>query len=886
MLKKILILLMIGIMLCIPVAVAAESHTETAIRELSSLGVISAEDMTSEKLNTPTTRGEFSQYLIRLMDLAELESSMSFVGMYSDVSSHAPYARSVELLSQLGLISGTGEHTFSPESPVTMEQASKMILCALGYNVVAENAGGWPNGYTSTAVKTGLLEGVKTSNGFNCEQVLIMLKNALDIDMVVNTSISPSTSYYEVMPGETLRLRLMTESAGDVAYKLSGVVSATPYSYTVLQIPDLENDEVVIDNVIYRVGTTNAEMYFGQKVDFYAVERNDEMVLVSIVPSSQNKIYHIDSDDLNYINKDVISYKKDNNNKQSVNVEANATFLYNGSPVRKENLSNYPLVNGYIDAIDNDTDKSADIVQIWNHVDVPVADINENLFRFKTGYTLNGASTLFYDKESKEKKFLLIDENGQITTPAKLNDDIVLSVFVNEDADRYAIYVSSKSVTGRIEAYDDETITINGADYPIMQNTVYEFGLGDEVTAYMNYFGQISYMEKIESEGTYGYVSRFGDYSLSSGVELQIVTAADVSFRSEEKADANDVYATNEVPVLVCSNEGIFCFETADNVRVNGEKVSSRELASYVSEEDIIFFKTNSNGEITYIEVLEMCAGSYGTASKYDVYDKVFGGPGIQNGIALNEDSKVIAIPLGGATSDDDYMVKIVVRADDNYAGHLARGYDYDPLTKKVNLVVVTKRMVASDVVLPYLSASKPSMVVDVKNVYNEETDEYDKRITILKNGEEKTYLTEEIIGKNAVLGTISKGDIIVYVESLNEKMANAIKFTSIDKISGDIKKYNSSYDYTELSGMATEISMNDVDALNYRLVHTVILNINGNPTSVKFPVRKSIPVYMYDTDTGEIRKSSLEEIIPGSDRLYMILDGSDSPLACTIIRD
>lgn len=885
MFKRFLTFLLIGIMFCIPIDAAAESKLDTAVRELISLDVLEEDEISAQKLEEPITRAEFSRLLVRLMDLSELEESMNVTGIYSDVSIYSPYCRSIELLSQLGLISGTGQYTFSPDSYVTLEQASKMVTCALGYSVVAKNAGGWPSGYLNTAIKIGLLDDIKSSREFNYGQLLILLHNALDVDMVVSTAMSPSNTYYEVSEGETLRLKLMTE-ATDTAYKLSGVVSATAYSYTVLQIPDLENDEVVIDNVIYRMGNTKADRYFGQKVDFYAVERNDEMLLISVAPSLNNKVYRIESEDLNYFNQNSISYKNENGKNQTINTDDKCCFLYNGTPVRKENLSKYSLGNGFLDVIDNDNDKTAEIVQIWEYVDIPIDEIKDSMFKFKTGYTLFGASTFFFDEKNEEKKFVLIDENGKYTTPENLGENVVISVFANEDRNRFTIYASENVISGKIQSYDDKFITVNEQDYGILQDVEYDFNLGDDVIIYLNYFDKISYIEKTEETGLYGFVSYIDGSSISRGTELEIVVAADVSFSSEEKADANDVYATNAVPVLVCSNSGVNIYQTAEKVKVNGKKVKTRDLKSYISEEDVIFFKTDSEGKITSIDILEMCAGSKSVVSKYDVYDKVFGGPGIQNGIALDENTKVLAIPQNGATCEEDYMVKTVVRADDNYAGHIAQGYEYNSLTKKVKLVAVTKRMRASDVVLPYLSASKPTMVLGSKYIYNEESDEYDKVFTLLENGETKTLVSEDVVEKNMVLGNISEDDLIIYVENMNGKIANAIKLTSIKNQSTDINRYNSNYNYTELSGMITETSINDIDVINYRLVNTVILNVNGNDLAIKFPVRKSIPVYMYDNDFGEVTMSSLDAIIPGYDRLYVVLDGSDSPLACVIIRD
>ena len=56
----------------------------------------------------------------------------------------------------VGVTGGIGNGMFGPEDPVTYEQAVKMIVSALGYDLVANNKGGYPTGYLAVASSEGI----------------------------------------------------------------------------------------------------------------------------------------------------------------------------------------------------------------------------------------------------------------------------------------------------------------------------------------------------------------------------------------------------------------------------------------------------------------------------------------------------------------------------------------------------------------------------------------------------------------------------------------------------------------------------------------------------------------------------------------------------------
>ena len=51
----------------------------------------------------------------------------------------------------LSMLQGNGDGSFSPEEETTAEQAIKILVCALGYEPMAEEKGGYPTGYLTVA---------------------------------------------------------------------------------------------------------------------------------------------------------------------------------------------------------------------------------------------------------------------------------------------------------------------------------------------------------------------------------------------------------------------------------------------------------------------------------------------------------------------------------------------------------------------------------------------------------------------------------------------------------------------------------------------------------------------------------------------------------------
>jgi len=152
---------------------------------LKSLGILGGMDDGSFKPNSNITRAEFSAIIVRM--LGETPSSPG-AKIFSDVSPDHWASGYIEKARDLGIINGLGDGTFLPEADVTYEQSLKMLVSALGYAPMAEERGGYPDGYVSTATSLNLRAGTFDKTGATTRGVVAkLLYNSLDVYKLVKT---------------------------------------------------------------------------------------------------------------------------------------------------------------------------------------------------------------------------------------------------------------------------------------------------------------------------------------------------------------------------------------------------------------------------------------------------------------------------------------------------------------------------------------------------------------------------------------------------------------------------------------------------------------------------------------------------------------------------
>ena len=170
------------------------SQSNTAMDRAKALKIISAG--ASEK--STFSRYDFAKTLLNIVGVGS-NTAADTVTKFSDVSESQ--AGVVNAVTSIGLMNGCSDTTFEPDSTVTLNQAVKMILSVMGWSSVAEDDGGYPGGYRSTAAKLGLLRNVNGGgdDALTCDDFAAIIDNALDADVLSAKVYRHSTEEYEIL---------------------------------------------------------------------------------------------------------------------------------------------------------------------------------------------------------------------------------------------------------------------------------------------------------------------------------------------------------------------------------------------------------------------------------------------------------------------------------------------------------------------------------------------------------------------------------------------------------------------------------------------------------------------------------------------------------------
>ena len=181
---------------------------------LSSLGIMNGDPDGNMRLNDNITRAEAAKMLCIAKTTQDVIDSSEITESFKDVpESHWAY-RYICYAKKNGIVNGDENGNFNPEANITNAEIAKMVVSLLGYSVFADNNGGYPIGYMLAATRFGVTDGLTlvTDSPAIRNDVGIMINNALDIPLMVNTSENGEEEF-SIMDGNNgyPRKTLLTE---------------------------------------------------------------------------------------------------------------------------------------------------------------------------------------------------------------------------------------------------------------------------------------------------------------------------------------------------------------------------------------------------------------------------------------------------------------------------------------------------------------------------------------------------------------------------------------------------------------------------------------------------------------------------------------------------
>ncbi|MDD6308937.1 MAG: S-layer homology domain-containing protein [Clostridia bacterium] len=746
---------------------------KAAVEKIVALGIVEGRSEGTFAPEEKLTRAEMATIILRMRNVTASETSQIFTDVSAD---HWAYA-TVGTAYQLGFVKGTSATTFAPDEEVTYPQAIKMLVCALGYGVKAEDEGGYPTGYLSVASEIGVLDGLHISEGPITRATMAMLvANAVDADILIRTGAGAD---YTVKTEEGVTV--LTEYLHIQKY----VGKITSNGMITLDGPSVKKGEVALDGKVFAAGTSKAADFIGKMVTLYAKDTDLQETVLYVEARYGSDTLTVDAADISpesTLTK-LYYYDKDGREKNA-NISSSAVWIYNG--VKKTDMTPADLIfkTGTVELISSGG-SSADTVVIRSFKNLIVDSVRPEEYKIIFKDRDVTPTTLTLDPEDSSYRFTFVNDDGTSATPESCKEWDVLSVAIAGNESVIEVIRGTKVIAGKVSEMGKDTATIEGTTYKIAANILDSTNMKKpeiamEANFNLDFMGRIAAVDNENYRSTkYGYlVSGEKTKGLNSVEQLKIYT-----------------------------EDGLMkIFTVAENCKLNNNPVRDGLLSSSVIYsggavvEQLVLFRANAADEILEIETATDNTDGHMTEEQRlatfseDFYKDRIGIIGYESKIfatryLVRENTKIFIVPENYTGEDKFFSMRAW-----SDVGHVGAGGTYNGLSLyDINEDNTVSVMVSRDTV-----SAIPTGRVGVITEISE---------TLSAEGENRTKLT--VMEKNGTVEMLTAADLGVITELvLSDPTVDPMAVNNVfpATVAADVLEVGDvvQYDLSTLTGEAT----------------------------------------------------------------------------------
>ncbi len=536
-----------------------DSKVAQAVDKLVGFGIITGYEDGTFKPDNQITRAEFAAIVTRMKGVADNFGADALTG-FSDLDNDESRAWArpyVKAAVDLKIINGFEDGTFRAGEPVTYEQAVKMLVCAVGYDVVAQSEynkaivsnpnATWSAGYIAAAVKHGI-----TKNAYTTQVTEPAVRGVVAV-LTSNTLDVPELKENEDGSFE----KVEEEEKDQNIQEIKGIVSGTYYTGLDAASVGLSQKEIMIgtgsNKRTYELteelkNRIDIEDLIGKYVVAYYDKFDQEL---TDIKARNNTSTVIKEQDIISINGDSINYYGKNKNEESVSI-AGYTKIYNGKYYPQADLATL-FKNGHIELIEGSGQKIAKITSYEVFVvNNKSFNSNEERIYFKYGKTYKGNPYYEFPAATASKPEVYVNGVKKEVSGSLFNEWTVINLLESPNVGGNGVnkmYVTSGAKTGRIteggDIDDRRKLVMDGKeiyltyDYSMSSERVTEFELDLSYSYYLDYTGQIAAVNKKAAVTTtkydYGYVTAVDDEEVA--IVLKDGTHAAVTMKNRVKVD-------------------------------------------------------------------------------------------------------------------------------------------------------------------------------------------------------------------------------------------------------------------------------------------------------------------------------------------------------------
>ncbi len=427
------------------------------LRALSCLGILYDMDSGGNfRPDDTVTRGEAALSAVQLLGIhvsGYTESDVAF----TDVTDETPNHEAIRAAVVHGLLDGFGDGTFRPDDSITYEQMAKILVCALGYEPMAELTGGYPTGYLIQANDLDLFLGVQQMGAENLKRrdLAAMLFHALHAPMLLEVGYEGDSPKVIKDNSRTLLTERLHCVWGE------GVVQANSYT-SIYESVGVGNRRVKIGDLLFDVGETDVASMVGMYVTFYASENENGGYTIIGAWADDTRLLTLDAGE---IVKEETSFRElacDMDGKiRRYRLSDAPNLIFNSTAAPLEDVSMLAPDAGTVILSDTDANGDFDVILVTAFQTRVVDVISGSRITFK-----DGSQPL----DLEETDWAVdIRKNG---APASINEIAAWDV-VQIAAPKYGNYglclveVTDRKAGGNVTALSEDMIEIAGEEYTI-----------------------------------------------------------------------------------------------------------------------------------------------------------------------------------------------------------------------------------------------------------------------------------------------------------------------------------------------------------------------------------------------------------------------------------
>lgn len=544
-----------------------------------------------QSYDEPMTRGAAARAAAEIF----LDSTEGGSCEFSDIENGTALAGAVNAVVNLQLMNGYTNGRFSPETALTCDMATRIIIELLGQRVKADEKGGWPNGYRMIAEKEKIYDGVsaRQEDGLLTEDFARMMYNAFDAEFLKviawgnpDKKMDPKADFLETY---------FNIGRG------YGTVQANEYTGLFGYDP-ADEDCVVIGGTALKC-TDEAALYLGYDVTYYydIDKSGGKPTLLHVKKEEEQKVNEIKAEDIVSVSNGTIEYETEGRKKR-VTIAAGASVIING--VRKTYFTDSDLKpkSGKITVLN-----SGGIVLIESYKNIYVKRVTKN----DGVYNIvgdNGENIKLDMNEDSESHIVLMDRNLDFS---EITQGMVLSLFadnlniadntISGDIKLCRIYASTKTVTTAVtKIVKDKIYGADGTEYKYafeFDSVKNPINAGDTVKLILNSFNEIVKRDDSVSARDYKYGFITGVKSISSfgdSYEIKIF---------DEDGEFYTYEFTNRCRIDGINKSGKDIYTALANSGSYYKKNTSIALDNANGFEQLVRYKTKDN-KVSFIDTI------------------------------------------------------------------------------------------------------------------------------------------------------------------------------------------------------------------------------------------------------------------------------------------